>query len=135
MSGPIDILGVGCVAVDDLVYVEDYHAADSKTQIIERQRQCGGLTATALVAAARLGARCSFAVTLGDDELSRFASVAAHDLRAPLRNIGARDDFGQEIEKLMAASVMRVDRVARSIADELGFRASQPPETWPGDET
>jgi sulfofructose kinase len=73
MSGPIDILGIGCVAVDDLVYVEDYPAADSKTQITERERQCGGLTATALVAAARLGARCSFAATLGDDELSRFA--------------------------------------------------------------
>jgi hypothetical protein len=72
MSGPTDILGVGCVAVDDLVYVEDYPAADSKTQITERERQCGGLTATALVAAARLGARCSVAVTLGDDELSRF---------------------------------------------------------------
>jgi hypothetical protein len=57
MSGSFDILGVGCVAVDDLVYVEDYPAADSKTQIIERERQCGGLTATALVAAARLRAR------------------------------------------------------------------------------
>ena len=27
MSGPIDILGIGCVAVDDLVNVEDYPAA------------------------------------------------------------------------------------------------------------
>jgi len=73
MSGPFDILGIGCVAVDDLVYVADYPAADSKTQVIGRERQCGGLTATALVAAARLGAQCSFAVALGEDELSRFA--------------------------------------------------------------
>ncbi len=37
------------------------------------ERQCGGLTATALVAAARLGARAAYAGSLGQDELSRFA--------------------------------------------------------------
>jgi sugar/nucleoside kinase (ribokinase family) len=37
-----------------------------------RERHCGGLTATALVAAARLGSRCVYAGVLGDDELSQF---------------------------------------------------------------
>ena len=36
-----------------------YPAADSKVQVRHRQRQCGGLTGTALVAAARLGCRCA----------------------------------------------------------------------------
>jgi sugar/nucleoside kinase (ribokinase family) len=41
-------------------------------QIRRCERQCGGLTATALVAAARLGSRAAYAGTLGEDELSRF---------------------------------------------------------------
>ncbi len=72
MAAPFDILGLGCVAVDDLLYVAAYPPADAKVPVRRRERQCGGLTATALVAAARLGARCAYAGTLGDDELSQF---------------------------------------------------------------
>src|SRR5262245_56512802 len=67
-----DLLGLGCTAVDHLLYVENFPPADAKVQVRRRERQCGGLTATALVAAARLGARCAFAGVLGDDEDSRF---------------------------------------------------------------
>ncbi len=72
MSCLYDVLGLGCAAIDDLLYVAAYPAADSKVPIQRRERHCGGLTATALVAAARLGSRCAFAGVLGDDELSRF---------------------------------------------------------------
>jgi ribokinase len=72
MADGFDILGLGCVAVDDLLYVPAYPPADAKVQVRRRERQCGGLTATALVAAARLGCRCAYAGTLGDDDLSRF---------------------------------------------------------------
>jgi ribokinase len=68
----IDVLGLGAVAVDDLIYVESYPPPDRKVPVLRRERQCGGLTATALVAAARLGARCSYAGVLGSDELSEF---------------------------------------------------------------
>jgi sugar/nucleoside kinase (ribokinase family) len=67
-----DVLGLGCVAVDDLLYVPSYPPPDTKLQVRRRERQCGGLTATALVAAARLGARCAYAGVLGDDDASRF---------------------------------------------------------------
>ncbi len=50
--GSIDILGFGAVAVDDLLYVKSYPAADTKKQVLRHERHCGGLTATALVAAA-----------------------------------------------------------------------------------
>ena len=67
-----DVLGLGCVAVDDLLYIPAYPPPDSKVRVRRRERQGGGLTGTALVAAARLGARCAFAGVLGDDEDSRF---------------------------------------------------------------
>jgi len=72
MNPTFDILGLGCVAIDDLLYVDGYPPADSKVQVRRRERQCGGLTATALVAAARLGSKCAYAGTLGEDELSQF---------------------------------------------------------------
>lgn len=72
MNSEYDVLGLGCVAIDDLLYVPTYPPADSKVQVRRRERQCGGLTATALVAAARLGSRAAFAGVLGDDELSKF---------------------------------------------------------------
>jgi sulfofructose kinase len=68
-----DIVGVGVAAVDDLLRVPAYPPPDSKIRVLGRERQPGGLTATALVAASRLGARCAFAGVLGrDDEASRF---------------------------------------------------------------
>jgi sugar/nucleoside kinase (ribokinase family) len=92
MSTCWDILGLGCVAVDDLIYLDAFPRPDSKARIHERQRQCGGQTGNALVAAARLGARCAFAGTLGDDEASRFVIEALEreqiDL-APLRRLDA----------------------------------------------
>ena len=67
-----DILGLGCAAVDDLVYVASYPPPDAKIPVLRRERHCGGLTATAMVAASRLGARCAYAGALGQDELSLF---------------------------------------------------------------
>lgn len=67
-----DVLGIGTAAVDDLIFVQHYPAADSKVDILSSQRQGGGQTATAMVAAARLGARAAFCCQLGDDDLSDF---------------------------------------------------------------
>jgi len=72
MEKTIDILGLGYAAVDELLYFDAYPQADAKLPIRRRERQCGGLAATALVAAARLGCRCAYAGTLGDDDQSRF---------------------------------------------------------------
>jgi sugar/nucleoside kinase (ribokinase family) len=72
MAPLFDILGFGCVAVDDLLYVESYPPADAKAPVLRRERQCGGLVGTALVTAARLGAKCLYVATLGQDDLSAF---------------------------------------------------------------
>ena len=94
MTARYDVLGLGCVAIDDLLYVDAYPAADTKVQVRRRERQCGGLTGTALVAAARLGAACAYAGTLGDDELTEY--VLQHfqdegvDVQHVYRQPGAR---------------------------------------------
>lgn len=67
-----DVLGLGAVAVDDLVYVDVHPVPDTKMPIRAQQRQGGGLAGTALVAASRLGAQAAYCGVLGDDELSRF---------------------------------------------------------------
>lgn len=73
MNARWDILGIGAVAVDDLLYVDRYPQPDSKLPVLAKRREGGGLTATALVAASRLGARTAYAAVLGNDELSRFS--------------------------------------------------------------
>ena len=67
-----DVLGLGVTAVDDLLYVAEYPLPDTKTHVSSSERQCGGLTATALVAAARLGSACAYAGVLGEDDLSQY---------------------------------------------------------------
>ena len=81
MSEPIatpgfDILGIGCCALDEILQVPSWPAADGKVQVTGRQRRLGGLTGASLLAAARLGARCAYAGCLGLDAASEFA--AAH---------------------------------------------------------
>jgi sulfofructose kinase len=72
MSGEIDVLGLGAVAVDDLIYLDGFPKPDSKGPIRREERHRGGLAGTALVAARRMGRACAYAGALGDDELSRF---------------------------------------------------------------
>ncbi len=68
-----DILAFGAVAVDDLLYVEDYPEAGSKIPVSQRRRDGGGLAGTAMCVASKLGVRTAWAGVLGDDELSQFS--------------------------------------------------------------
>ena len=82
------MLGLGCAAVDDLLYVPSFPAADQKMRVDRHLRRCGGLTGAALVTAARMGARCAYAGCLGTDEYSRcvaedFAAAGVDTSQAP----------------------------------------------------
>ena len=68
-----DIVGLGVIAVDEMLYVDSYPPADGKKFLTGRRRQGGGNTSCALAAAARLGSHCAMLGRLGDDELSQFA--------------------------------------------------------------
>jgi sulfofructose kinase len=81
-----DVLGFGTLAVDGFLYVEKYPAADGKVEVLRERRGFGGLVATALAAAARLGARCGYAAVLGHDAIS-------DDCLRGLIAAGVRDDF------------------------------------------
>jgi sugar/nucleoside kinase (ribokinase family) len=71
-SRVFDLFGFGIAAVDDLVEVAHFPQPGSKVEVLSRQRQGGGLCATALVTAARLGLRCLYGGFLGSNELSDF---------------------------------------------------------------
>jgi ribokinase len=73
MTPRFDVLGLGCVGVDEVVAVEAFPAEDGKAQIVSWQRYAGGTTANAVCAAATAGASAAFAGTLGCDAASQFA--------------------------------------------------------------
>ncbi len=75
-ESPIDVLGLGSVAFDDLLYVDEYPAPDRKTRVQQKAERVGGLTGGALMTAARLGARCAYAGRLGLDAASRLVDEA-----------------------------------------------------------
>ena len=122
MKAGFDILGLGGIAVDDLLYVESYPGPDTKTLIQGRERRCGGLTATALVAAARAGKSCAFAGLLGRDELSAYVQgclqqegvdvghVVQHPEGRPIHSTIVVDGQGQRNVFAEIPSVTGADR-------------------------
>lgn len=87
-----DVLALGNTAVDDLLYVEAFPNADTKTPIHHSQRQCGGLAATAIVAASRLGASSAYAGALGEDELSQFVEETLRRENVDVSHVVRRED-------------------------------------------
>jgi sugar/nucleoside kinase (ribokinase family) len=67
-----DLLGFGIAAVDDVLELASLPPPGGKAQVLARKRFGGGLCATALVAAARLGLRCYYGGVLGNNDLSDF---------------------------------------------------------------
>jgi sulfofructose kinase len=126
MNKIIDILGLGYTAVDDLLYVDAYPAADSKALVRRRDRQCGGLTATALVAAARLGCRCSYAGTLGDDEHSQFVEQRFGEEGIDTTRLRRKAGAGPVLSTIIVDQI----RLTRTIFSDLAGMVG-PDSTWP----
>ncbi len=64
------IVGVGYSCVDVVCMVEDFPVENSSTHITSRMIYGGGASATAIVAAARLGSSCTFIGNIGNDSQS-----------------------------------------------------------------
>lgn len=72
MPKNFDLVGFGICSVDFLGVVEKYPVPGEKIPMTAFAKQGGGLTGTALVAAARLGVKTAYIGKLGEDEYSRF---------------------------------------------------------------
>jgi len=68
---PFDIVGFGVATLDVIVEVEQLPRSGGKAKILSREHHGGGLTATALVAASKLGASCWYGGVIGDNEVSQ----------------------------------------------------------------
>jgi sugar/nucleoside kinase (ribokinase family) len=124
---PIDILGVGSVAVDDLLYVAAYPPPDAKARVLRRARQCGGLTGTALVAASCSGARCGFAGVIGADDLS-------DEIARQFERVGvdttwmARDPAARVIHSVVVVEEQRQTRtIFYDLDGSIGVNPAWPP--------
>jgi len=72
MEKGFDIVGFGVCTVDFLGLVANYPEAEQKIKMEVFSKQGGGLTGTALTAAARLGAQTAYLGKFGRDEYSQF---------------------------------------------------------------
>jgi sulfofructose kinase len=124
----IDVLGLGYAAVDELLYVDGYPAADAKTPIRRRERQCGGLTATALVAAARMGCRAAYAGILGDDEASRFVVERFHEEGIDTSHIARRAGAGPVRSTIVVDGSRHTRTILFDLGSVVGVDLSWPPE-------
>lgn len=68
MASVPEIAGIGYCCIDELLLLSEIPLPEGRAVIRRRQRQGGGMVATAMVAAARLGAEAGFAGAVGDDE-------------------------------------------------------------------
>jgi sugar/nucleoside kinase (ribokinase family) len=125
----LDILGLGCTAVDDVLYVDAYPPADGKAQVRRRRRHCGGLTAVALAAAARLGCRAAYAGTLGNDELSQFVLHWFGELGIDTQYVHSRE----QARPIRSIVVVDESRQTRAILYDIeGVFGADP--LWPPEE-
>jgi sulfofructose kinase len=146
-SERFDILGLGCAAVDDVLYVPSFPGTDEKVRVARALRRCGGLTGAALVTAARMGATCAYAGCLGMDEVSQyvadyFASEGIDVSHAPRlaearvvkativvgRDIGSRNIFFQSEGLIGAHDHLPPDEVVRNarvlFIDQYGMKGN-----------
>jgi sugar/nucleoside kinase (ribokinase family) len=125
----IDVLGLGAVAIDDLLFVAGYPPADSKARVLARDRQFGGLTGTALLAAARIGSRCAYAGVLGVDVLSDLAVENFRHAGIDVEFLRRRAGVGP----IRSTIIIGCEDGTRTIlSDRNGFRGPDP--DWPPEE-
>lgn len=128
MKERIDVLGLGAVAVDDLLFLEEFPAPDSKHQILGTERHAGGLAGTALVAASRLGRACAYAGTLGSDELSRFIIDGFEAEGVSVRHLVHRDGAPPFHSTILVDTRTKTRTILFNAAGVIGPSPTEPSE-------
>jgi sulfofructose kinase len=121
-----DVLGIGIAAVDDVLWVDAWPAPDTKMRVRKRERRCGGLTATALVTAARLGARTGYAAVLGEGEDSRFVLEAVGAAGVDTKPARTLHGAGPGHSMIVVAA----DRGTRNVFSDVSA-VMEPRDAWP----
>lgn len=129
MKKRFDVIGLGCTAMDDILYVPIYPPPDGKVEVRLRERHCGGLTATALVAASRLGAKCAFAGTLGRDAESKFVLGVLKRERINTRHVVTRDDAGPIHSVIVVDETRRTRNIFYEASQAFGADSKLPPKS------
>ena len=124
----IDVLGLGYTAVDELLYVDAHPAADTKVPVCRHERQCGGLTMTALVTAARMECRCGYAGTLGNDELSQFVIQRLNEEGIDTEYIRRQADAGPVCSTIIVDQSRQTRTILYELEDALRVDVRWPHE-------
>lgn len=90
----IDVLGLGSVALDEILVVDHWPEPDEKMRVASRSQRLGGLTGHALVAAAKAGARCAYAGRLGTDATSLAVAEALAAAEIDLTHAPRAAEYG-----------------------------------------
>jgi len=92
---PFDVVGLGVNALDLIAVIDGFPQPDAKHMIDEVEIQGGGMTATAMVACARLGLRARYVGKVGGDLWSRLALQLLRQDHVDIRGvIRAKDSPG-----------------------------------------
>ncbi|MCL2622552.1 MAG: PfkB family carbohydrate kinase [Planctomycetaceae bacterium] len=83
-----DLVGFGVATLDLIMEVASFPAAGGKSKILSSEYHGGGLTATALVAASKLGAKTWYGGALGNNERSDLVRKILTDFRVGLPDAG-----------------------------------------------
>jgi sugar/nucleoside kinase (ribokinase family) len=97
-------------------------------RVRRREQQCGGLTATALVAAARLGARCAYAGTLGPDPDSEFVVQCFLREGIDVTHLARRPDARPIHSTIIVDETRHTRTIFFDLAGSVGAPADSPPE-------
>src|SRR5213078_2173309 len=84
---PFDVVGLGVNALDLIAVIDGFPQPDAKPMIDEVEIQGGGMTATAMVACARLGLRARYVGKVGGDLWSRLALRLLRQDRVDIRGV------------------------------------------------
>lgn len=91
-----DVVGVGLNATDTLLIVPKFPAYAGKAWIEEEVLSPGGQVASAIVTCARLGLRCKYVGTVGDDERGRVQMESLREAGIDISDVHVRRDCGNQ---------------------------------------
>lgn len=129
MTEAMDILGLGAVAVDDIIYLDHFPEPDSKMPIQRGERRAGGNAGTALVAARRMGRSCDYAGALDDtDELSRFIISAFDAEGVSTRHLARRPGTRPVHSRILMDMMGKTRTILFDLRGSVGADPELPPE-------